>query len=143
MIIEKPITAFFVDSIATVCINTSFSVQKLGHRDVEAKGIHGEYGYLWSGRWWLGLIMLGIGNVVHILVLPHCDISLIAANCALAVVVNVFLSILLLGETFRPKFDLSAILLMLVGSTAIVLSANKSKETYYEDDELFVDLKDS
>lgn len=47
--------------------------------------------------------------------------SLLATNCALAIFVQVFLSIVILKEQFILRYDLTGLTALTLGSTLIVL----------------------
>ena len=65
-----------------------------------------------------------VNVICHALVLPHIDLTLISCNAATAIIVNMLLSIFILGEKFIPKYDLTAMLLITIGSVTIVIHAN-------------------
>ena len=124
--ILTPTTAFILDCFATMLINSSLSVQKLAHRDIEKLADTGnERAYCSSPKWWIGFGMIAIGLSIHILVLPYADISLLAANAPLAIIVNIFLSIHLFDEKFVFKYDCPAIFLICLGCFLAVFLAHK------------------
>lgn len=55
------------------------------------------------------------------LCLPFLNMSLLAVNCALAIIVSVGLSIVVLKEQFIIKYDLTGLATITLGSTFIVL----------------------
>jgi len=57
---------------------------------------------------------------------PFADIVLLSANSATAIVVQVILALVFLNEVFICKFDLPALLLILLGSWLIIHTANFS-----------------
>ena len=126
------IYAFLGDSVATLLINASFSVQKLGHREVEhtstskqAAGLQNR-DHMKSITWWLGITMMVSGVTVHLIALPYADLALLSANSSLAIMINLILSIWLFKEKFIPKYDLTATILIISGAFSIVLLANKA-----------------
>ena len=126
--ILTPTTAFILDCFATMLINSSLSVQKLAHRDVEKLGDNGnERAYCSNPKWWMGFMMIVCGISIHIIVLPYADISLLAANAPLAIIVNIFLSIYLFDEKFVFKYDCPAIFLICLGCVMAVLLAHKTQ----------------
>ena len=126
--ILTPTTAFILDCFATMLINSSLSVQKLAHRDVEKLGDNGnERAYCSNPKWWMGFVMIVCGISIHIIVLPYADISLLAANAPLAIIVNIFLSIYLFDEKFVFKYDCPAIFLICLGCVMAVLLAHKTQ----------------
>jgi len=69
--------------------------------------------------------MMTIGVSVHLIVLPYADLALLSANCSLAILINLVLSICLFNEKFIPKYDLTATIFIICGAFFIVLLANK------------------
>ena len=121
--------AFLADSIATLLINTSFGVQKLGHREVEGTATQNEdqRAHCKSPTWWLGMAMMLSGVLIHICAIPYVDLALISANSSLAIIANLMLSIWLFNEKFVPKYDLTATIMIILGAFFIVLLANKEQ----------------
>ena len=74
--------------------------------------------------------VLGSGMVAHIIVLPFLDLTLIAVNAVIGIVFSVLLSIFVLGEKLIPKYDISGLFFISVGSAAIVLCANKVEKDF-------------
>ena len=126
---ETATKAFLADSCATLLINSSFSIQKLGHREVENSD-HGSRAHLRSKTWWLGFMMMVSGVTIHIVALPYADLTLLAANSSLAIIANLLLSIFLLGEKWVWKFDCTAMALIIGGCSSIVLLTNKEQTEY-------------
>ena len=116
--------AFIADCFATLLINSSFSVQKLGHREIEKQQDASSRAHCGNLTWWFGMAMLVIGNIVHIIVLPYADITLLAANSPLAILMNLFLSIWLFGERWIWKYDMPAIVMVVSGTLIIVFFCN-------------------
>lgn len=79
-----------------------------------------------SWRFALGIGFLVFGTVIHVMVLPFLDLTLIAVNATVGIVFAVMLSIFVLGEHLVPKYDLSGLLCISIGCTGIVLFANKT-----------------
>ncbi len=67
------------------------------------------------------------GLIMHIAVLPYADMTLLAANSALAIIGNLFLSIWVFNEKFTWKYDFTAMVLLVGGALTIVLLSNKSQ----------------
>ena len=121
--------AFLADSCATLLINGSFSIQKLGHRDVE-QAEEGSRAHLKSPRWWLGFLIMATGICIHIVALPYADMTLLAANSSLAIMGNLILSMYLFDEKWVWKYDCTALILICAGCFSIALMADKSQKDY-------------
>ena len=77
-----------------------------------------------SPRWIIGCGLVIINVAVHALVLPFVDLTLLACNACTAIIVNMILSTRLLGERFIWQYDVTAMILIAIGSISIVLNAN-------------------
>mmetsp|Transcript_15392 Transcript_15392/g.19448 ORF Transcript_15392/g.19448 Transcript_15392/m.19448 type:complete len:91 (-) Transcript_15392:929-1201(-) len=77
-----------------------------------------------SWRWALGFIFIVMNVLCHSLIVPFCDLTLLACNAATAIIVNMLLSVNVLGEKFIWQYDLIAMLLIATGSVTIVMNAH-------------------
>ncbi len=66
----------------------------------------------------------------HLIALPFCDLTLIACNSSTAIIINVYISWKFLGEQFVPKYDISAMILVFIGTLTIILISNKDQEAF-------------
>ena len=125
--------AFLVDFIATAMNQASFAIQKVGHMDEEKRKRSGEESsdatiqknMFCSFKGLCGIFLVVVGSLGHFVALPFCDLTLIACNSSSAVLMNVFISTRWLGEKFVPKYDVSAMTLVFLGTLVIVLLSNK------------------
>ena len=91
----------------------------------------------------IGLALMVASTVVHAskflsscltnlmtVVLPYADLVLFTISSSLAVVFGVFLAIVMLNEKFVCRYDLTAMILILIGSGLIVLQSNFSEYSY-------------
>jgi len=78
-----------------------------------------------SWRFALGFTFLILGTLIHVMVLPFLDLTLIAVNATVGIIFSVMLSIFVLGEELVPKYDVSGLVCISLGCTGIVLFANK------------------
>lgn len=81
--------------------------------------------HLRSPVWWAGFGVMVLGITIHIIALPYADMTLLAANSALAVAGNLALSIYLFDEKWVCKYDFPAMFCILGGSFTIVMLSNK------------------
>lgn len=51
-----------------------------------------------SWRFALGIFFLALGTIIHIMVLPFLDLTLIAVNATVGIIFSVLLSIVVIGE---------------------------------------------
>ena len=75
-----------------------------------------------------------INVAVHALVLPFVDLTLLACNACTAIIVNMILSTRLLGEKFIWQYDVTAMVLIAIGSISIVLNANTEQVNFTPDE---------
>ena len=78
------------------------------------------------------------GTIIHLIVLPYADMTLLAANSPIAIIANSMCSIWLFGEKFLWKYDLPAIVMIISGSISIVMLANTQQAHY--DGQALLDL---
>ena len=60
-------------------------------------------------------------------VLPYADLVLLSSNSAMALLYNLFFATCLLKETFHWQYDLSAIVLIIMGVSLTILQSNKQE----------------
>ena len=77
-----------------------------------------------TGTWFIGFFITGLADVLHTGMTPFADITLLTFNTAMAVPMQMFLAILFLREVFIFRYDVPALILILSGSTWIILTAN-------------------
>lgn len=65
------------------------------------------------------------GVIIHVVALPYADMTLLAANSALAILGNFALSIWLFEEKMVLKYDIPALVCIIGGSLSIVSLSNK------------------
>ncbi|KAI9253938.1 magnesium transporter NIPA-domain-containing protein [Phascolomyces articulosus] len=83
--------------------------------------------YLRSKVWWLGIILLGIGESGNFIAYGFAPASTIAPLGTTTLISNTILAPLLLDETFR-KQDFFGVLLAMLGAAGVV-SSTKHRET--------------
>lgn len=71
-----------------------------------------------------------LGSIIHVLVIPYLDLTLIAVNTTLGIIFSVLLSTFVLKEQFIPIYDVSGLLFILAGVVMIVLNANTSEQKF-------------
>jgi len=64
------------------------------------------------------------GSGVHVACLPFLDLTLVAVNASLGIVIAVALSVAVFGETFIWKYDAAGLAFICAGCTTVVLTAN-------------------
>ena len=61
---------------------------------------------------------------------PFADIVLLSFNSATAIIVQVLMALIFLNEVFICKYDLPALILIIFGSSLIILAANFTMVDY-------------
>ena len=74
-------------------------------------------------------------------ILPFADLTLLASSSAIAIMISACLSIIFLGEVFIWHYDLTAMALIITGSTLIILQSDTTQKTF--DSERVVELLSS
>ena len=92
------------------------------------------YKVLCQPRWWVGIVFQVVGALTQVVCLTFAEMTLLAVNCVWAIFFNQILAILFLGEKFKAKYDLPAIVLLSAGA---ILQINAS---YREDASLDASL---
>lgn len=86
----------------------------------EANGTESDY--LRSKLWWLGFLLMNVGEIGNFLSYAYAPASLVAPLGTVALVANCFFAPLMLHERFRKR-DFFGIILAIVGSVTVVLSS--------------------
>lgn len=81
--------------------------------------------YLRSKLWWLGFILMNLGEVGNFISYAFAPASIVAPLGMFALVANCFFAPLMLKERFRSR-DLLGIFLAIVGASTVVLSSPSS-----------------
>ncbi|KAF8665725.1 hypothetical protein AX16_000173 [Volvariella volvacea WC 439] len=84
-----------------------------------------ESDYLRSKLWWLGFLLMNVGELGNFISYAWAPASIVAPLGTFALVANCVFAPLLLGERFRKK-DLFGILVAIIGAITVVLSTNAS-----------------
>lgn len=66
-----------------------------------------------------------VGAAIHSgFVTPFADMVLLSFNAAFAIIIQIVLAIVFLKEVCSVKYDVTAIILIMIGSACIILTAN-------------------
>ena len=71
-----------------------------------------------------------VGSILNLVALPFCGLVLFSTTVGIAIVFNAIIAIWYLGEKLIWKYDLPAFVLVVGGSTAIVLLSEENDATY-------------
>ena len=82
----------------------------------------------------MGLVLSILASCLHVVILPYLDMTLMACNASAAILFAVLLSMFVLGEAFIWKYDCTALVLIVLGCTFIVLNANTEQVKYTADE---------
>lgn len=81
--------------------------------------------YLRSKLWWLGFVLMNVGETGNFISYAFAPASIVAPLGTFALVANCFFAPLMLKERFRSR-DLLGILLAVIGASTVVLSSPSS-----------------
>ncbi|KAF5370101.1 hypothetical protein D9758_001204 [Tetrapyrgos nigripes] len=81
--------------------------------------------YLQSKLWWLGFLLMNVGELGNFISYAWAPASVVAPLGTFALIANCFFSPLLLRERFRKR-DLLGIIIAIIGAVTVVFSSNAS-----------------
>ncbi|KAI9066368.1 DUF803-domain-containing protein [Trametes sanguinea] len=84
-----------------------------------------ESDYLKSKLWWLGFLLMNIGELGNFISYAFAPASVVAPLGTFALIANCIFAPLMLGERFRKR-DFLGIIIAIIGAVTVVLSANPS-----------------
>ncbi|KAF5333466.1 hypothetical protein D9611_002306 [Ephemerocybe angulata] len=86
---------------------------------------HNEGDYLKSKIWWLGFLLMNIGEIGNFISYAFAPASVVAPLGTFALIANCFFAPLMLKEKFRKR-DLIGVLIAIIGAITVVLASNAS-----------------
>lgn len=89
----------------------------------------GRDSYLKSPYWWLGLVLMIIGEAGNFLAYGFAPASIVSPLGVVALISNCLIAPLMLKERFRRR-DLYGVLVAIAGAVTVVLSARTSEEKF-------------
>ena len=92
----------------------------------EDEGTSSDHRYLSSPYWWLGLVLMSLGESGNFLAYGFAPASIVSPLGVVALISNCVIAPLLLKEPFRHR-DLLGVILSIGGAVTIVASAEKSQ----------------
>ncbi|KAH6915233.1 magnesium transporter NIPA-domain-containing protein [Coprinopsis sp. MPI-PUGE-AT-0042] len=95
--------------------------------------------YLKSKLWWLGFLLMNVGEVGNFISYAFAPASVVAPLGTFALIANCFFAPLMLKERFRKR-DLAGVGLAVLGATTVVLASNSS-DTHLDYDSLLKAIK--
>ena len=96
-------------------------------------GSDGRKSYLKSGYWWVGIVMMTVGEAGNFLAYGFAPASVVSPLGVVALISNCLIAPLLLKERFRQR-DFWGVLVAIAGAVTIVLSAKVSETKMGPDD---------
>ncbi|KIV91572.1 hypothetical protein PV10_06095 [Exophiala mesophila] len=99
------------------------------HQEKEDDEDGGRESYLKSPYWWLGLVLMIIGEAGNFLAYGFAPASIVSPLGVVALISNCMIAPLMLKERFRKR-DLGGVLVAITGAVVVVLSANTSEEKF-------------
>lgn len=99
------------------------------HREKDDDDDGGRESYLKSPYWWLGLVLMIIGEAGNFLAYGFAPASIVSPLGVVALISNCLIAPLMLKERFRTR-DLGGVLVAIAGAVVVVLSANTSEEKF-------------
>ncbi|KAI0676980.1 DUF803-domain-containing protein [Trametes maxima] len=84
-----------------------------------------ESDYLKSKLWWLGFLLMNVGEIGNFISYAFAPASVVAPLGTFALIANCIFAPFMLGERFRKR-DFIGIMIAIIGAVTVVLSANPS-----------------
>ncbi|KAF8803680.1 DUF803-domain-containing protein [Phlegmacium glaucopus] len=100
--------------------------------DYQKEGNEGDY--LKSRLWWLGFLLMNVGELGNFISYAFAPASVVAPLGTFALIANCFFAPALLGEYFRKR-DLIGVVIAIIGAVTVVLASDAS-DTRLGPDEL-------
>ncbi|TFK29281.1 DUF803-domain-containing protein [Coprinopsis marcescibilis] len=95
--------------------------------------------YLKSKVWWLGFLLMNVGEVGNFISYAFAPASVVAPLGTFALIANCFFAPLMLGERFRTR-DLLGVSIAIVGAVTVVFASNAS-DTRLDVDNLLLAIR--
>ena len=119
----------------------SYIYMKIANHKVEEAAKEGKtYNVYCSITWGIGFLFVIIGSILNLVALPFCGLILFSTTVGIGIVFNNIAAILFLKEKIIWKYDLPAFILIVGGSSAIVL-LSAEEELDYTSEEIEKHLK--
>lgn len=137
-ILENPLQTYLFGIIISICgnvlISISLNIQKYAH---VRQSQDGSKPYYISGMWWMGVILMGVGELGNFAAYGFAPASLIAPLGCVSVIASAVISVVFLKETVRAS-DILGGTLAITGTYILVTFAphtislvNAQMITYY------------
>ena len=119
----------------------SYIYMKIANHKAEEAAKEGkQYNVYCSLTWGIGFLFVIIGSILNLVALPFCGLILFSTTVGIGIVFNNIAAILFLKEKIIWKYDLPAFILIVGGSSAIVL-LSAEEELDYTSEEIEKHLK--
>jgi len=122
---------------SSLFIGSSFIIKKLSLRRLNKIGLRasaGGYGYLKDWTWWIGLLIMGVGELANFVAYAFAPASLVTPLGALSVLVATLLAIKLLNETLNANGKTGRLSLLVRQTTLIITGYGHPKNGLYIQD---------
>lgn len=104
-------------------LNQQASTQKLSMERVDLVEESNETEYLRSKLWWLGFLLMNVGEIGNFISYAWAPASVVAPLGTFALIANCVFAPVILGEHFRKR-DLFGIIIAIIGAVTVVLASN-------------------
>ncbi|KAK7885994.1 hypothetical protein WMY93_025615 [Mugilogobius chulae] len=122
-ILENPLTTYLLGIIVSICgnvlISVSLNIQKYTH---VRQAQRGSKPYYTSALWWMGVILMGVGELGNFAAYGFAPASLIAPLGCVSVLASAVISVVFLKETIRAS-DILGGTLAIIGTYLLVTFA--------------------
>ncbi|KAH9894380.1 DUF803-domain-containing protein [Cubamyces lactineus] len=111
--------------VDVVPLRSDSSSQQYARNSKEELHDGNESDYLRSKLWWLGFLLMNVGELGNFISYAFAPASVVAPLGTFALIANCIFAPLMIGERFRKR-DFLGIVIAIIGAITVVLSANPS-----------------
>lgn len=115
------------DSGSRDALHESFTSDRTARPDGKEEGQGDRKSYLKSPYWWVGIILMCLGETGNFLAYGFAPASIVSPLGVVALISNCVIAPCLLKEKFRKR-DFWGVLIAIAGAVVVVLSAKSSEE---------------
>lgn len=114
--------------IGNILISLALNMQKYVHSKINDRNeSNDEYKYLDETTWWVGMILLIVGELGNFIAYSFASAAIVAPLGTVALIANTIFAPLILKEEFRKR-DLYGIVLAIVGAILVVTSSKQDEK---------------
>jgi len=111
-----------------IIIAVSLSLQKYSHNKLKLKGKEDTLDYLKSPMWWLGMVLMGVGELMNFLAFGFAPAALVTPLGCIAVLLNALIAVIFLDEKCTKNI-IFGVVIITVSAVVLIIFAPKDDAT--------------